>query len=376
MLAAGLLLLALGAGQAGGSAAHPAASSTDEKRRIAERLEVLRREADALNAREKTVLVQLRRLQVDRDIRLTEQRQADASLAAASRELADATADLDALEQREAAEEPALGRRLADVYKLGSGGYLHLLLSVDHAEDVGRAYRTVAALAAMDRERVRAHQSTLASLKKIRADLASKRTRDADAQAVASRAAAAAAGAVTAITALVNDIDARRDLNAQFVGELQTAQQQLNSTVAALPSSGAALPLRPFQGALDWPLAGPVTGRFGRGRATRFGTAVVRNGIEIGARPGTPVGAVHDGTVAFAAPFSGFGNLVILDHGAHAYSLYGYLSALAVTKGDHVDRGARVGDVGVAPAGPAALYFEVRIDGKAVDPLQWLKPRP
>ena len=348
----------------------------DEKRRIAERLEVLHREADALNAREKTVLVQLRKLQVDRDIRVAEQRQADSTLATANRELADATADLDALERREAAEEPALGKRLADVYKLGGGGYLHMLLSVDHVGDVGRAYRTVAALAAMDRERVTAHQSTLTSLKAIRADLQSKRQHAADAQAAAGRAAAAAAGAVTAVTALVTDIDARRDLNAQFVSELQTAQQQLNSTVAGLPSSVAALPLRPFQGALDWPLAGPVTGRFGRGRASRFGTAVVRNGIEIGARPGTAVAAVHDGTVAFAAPFSGFGNLVILDHGAHAYSLYGYLSALAVTKGDHVDRSARVGDVGVAPAGPAALYFEVRIDGKAVDPLQWLKPRP
>jgi septal ring factor EnvC (AmiA/AmiB activator) len=46
-----------------------------------------------------------------------------------------------------------------------------------------------------------------------------------------------------------------------------------------------------------------------------------------------------------------------------------------VKQGDRVDSGAEVGRVGQAPAGPAALYFEMRIDGKSVDPVQWLKPR-
>ena len=175
--------------------------------------------------------------------------------------------------------------------------------------------------------------------------------------------------------ALIDQIDAQRDLNARFVSELQSAQQKLSDTVSALPANGATVPIRPFQGALDWPAVGRVTARFGPGRGSRFGTAITRSGIEIAAPAGAPVTAVHEGTVAFASPFSGFGTLVILDHGAHAYSLYGYLSSVAVTKGAHVDRGARVGLVGSAPAGQPALYFEMRVDGKAVDPLQWLKPR-
>ena len=59
-----------------------------------------------------------------------------------------------------------------------------------------------------------------------------------------------------------------------------------------------------------------------------------------------------------------------------AYTLYGYLATLGVTKGARVDKGARLGTVGMAPAtGRPALYFEVRVDGKPSDPLQWLKPR-
>jgi septal ring factor EnvC (AmiA/AmiB activator) len=55
--------------------------------------------------------------------------------------------------------------------------------------------------------------------------------------------------------------------------------------------------------------------------------------------------------------------------------LYGDLLEIAVAKGARVDRGQRLGSVGPTPAGPAGLYFELRVDGHAVDPLQWLKKR-
>jgi septal ring factor EnvC (AmiA/AmiB activator) len=84
---------------------------------------------------------------------------------------------------------------------------------------------------------------------------------------------------------------------------------------------------------------------------------------------------VHEGTVAYAEPFSGYGNLVILDHGGQSYSLYGYLASLDVTRGARVERGESVGTSGRPPTGEPALYFELRIDGKPVDPLQWLKRR-
>ena len=57
-----------------------------------------------------------------------------------------------------------------------------------------------------------------------------------------------------------------------------------------------------------------------------------RNGIEIAAPDGTPVRAIHPGTVSYASPFTAFGNLVIVDHGRNAYSLYGYLASMAVDR--------------------------------------------
>ena len=64
---------------------------------------------------------------------------------------------------------------------------------------------------------------------------------------------------------------------------------------------------------------------------------------------------------------------MILDHGGQSYSLYGYLSSLSVERGTHVGDQTILGTVGRAPAGASALYFELRIDGEPVDPVEWLQ---
>jgi Membrane-bound metallopeptidase len=66
---------------------------------------------------------------------------------------------------------------------------------------------------------------------------------------------------------------------------------------------------------------------------------------------------------------------VILDHGSQAYSLYGDLLDVTAAKGARIERGQAVGSVGATRFGTAGLYFELRVDGRPVDPLQWLKKR-
>jgi septal ring factor EnvC (AmiA/AmiB activator) len=355
----------------------PHLPAQDAQRRVSERLRALHAEAEQLLAAEKTLLVELRRLDVERSIRLEEQRAAEAQLATITAELQTTSAHLEALERAHAGQVPELSARLAEIYKLGSGGYLRLLLNVDDVREMGRAYRTVAALASLDRERVRAHQSTLTSLREAHRDIETRQKAAAALDAEARGASAAAARAFEARTALVTRIDAERDLNARLAGELDAARAKLAETVSSLsPGAASSLPFRPFRGALDWPVAGRPVTRFGVAASSRYGTSVARNGVDIAAPEGAEVQAVHEGTIAFAGPFSGFGTLAIVDHGDRAFTLYGYLASLAVTKGARVEKGGVVGTVGRPPAGGAsALYFEVRIDGKPTDPLQWLKPR-
>jgi len=135
---------------------------------------------------------------------------------------------------------------------------------------------------------------------------------------------------------------------------------------------------RPFQkrkGLLNHPVDGKVVAPFGPYTNTRFGVQGFRSGIDIQARPGEPVRAVGSGRVLYADWFKGYGNMVIIDHGDHYYTVYAHVDELFKTKGTAVTDGdviATVGDTG-SMTGPK-LYFEIRHHGKPQNPDQWLKP--
>jgi murein DD-endopeptidase MepM/ murein hydrolase activator NlpD len=103
----------------------------------------------------------------------------------------------------------------------------------------------------------------------------------------------------------------------------------------------------------------------------------IHHGVDIPAPEGTPVLAMSSGRVAFAGTMSGYGNVVILQHGGGTQSLYAHLSAIDVSAGDEV-RGrqtiGRVGSTGNA-TGPH-LHFEVIRWGRAEDPVPLLGRRP
>ena len=139
------------------------------------------------------------------------------------------------------------------------------------------------------------------------------------------------------------------------------ARRQRRPAIAAVPGRSA------LAG------GGAISSRFGKQPSSRFGTAIVRNGIEIASAEGQPIRAAHEGVVAFAGQFTGYGNLVIVEHGERAFSLYGHLSAMQVAQGERIAAQSILGRSGLNPNGTPVLYFELRVDGKPVDPLQWLQ---
>jgi septal ring factor EnvC (AmiA/AmiB activator) len=364
------LVVALGAGLAAQQAAPGRRPSTPSER-AAERIRQLQREAEALVAQESQLLVELRKLELERQIKVEELTNVERQQKETSHQLEDATERAHALQLIAEADRPDVESRLVQLYKLGRAGYWRLLLDVDDVRSLGRIYRTAAAMTHLDRERIQAHQRTLDALAKEHVTLQARAKQLQTLEQQATWARAALDRAVQSRTTLVASIDQRRDLNAQWTGELQTAQQRLQVSIAQLDDTS--LPFRPFQGALPWPARGPISSRFGRQPSSRFGTSIVRNGVEIAAPESQPVRAVHEGVVAFADQFTGYGNLVIVEHGDAAFSLYGHLESLEVKKGAKVELQTLLGHVGRNPNGAPALYFELRIDGKPVDPLQWLQ---
>ena len=106
-----------------------------------------------------------------------------------------------------------------------------------------------------------------------------------------------------------------------------------------------------------------------------LGIRRLHEGIDIWAPSGTPIHAAGDGTVLWAGPRNGYGIAVILDHGNGLGTVYAHQSAVAVAPGQRVGRGAVIGYVGQTglAAGPH-LHFEVRINGTAYDPLNFVRP--
>jgi septal ring factor EnvC (AmiA/AmiB activator) len=128
------------------------------------------------------------------------------------------------------------------------------------------------------------------------------------------------------------------------------------------------------KGRLSLPARGAIVGGFGRHKHPEFNSYTVSNGISIAAPQGADVRSVYEGQVIFADYFKGYGNMVIIDHGGGFYSLYAHAARIVKKVGTAVARNeviAAVGDVD-SSRGPM-LYFEIRYQGKPVDPSPWFR---
>lgn len=117
------------------------------------------------------------------------------------------------------------------------------------------------------------------------------------------------------------------------------------------------------------PVAGEVSSSFGRRTDPIEGDVRGHAGVDIAAPEGAPVRSAADGVVVRSGRAGGYGNLVVVDHGGGLQTRYGHLSRIDVEPGARVAAGATVGAVGqTGRATGSHLHFEVRQDGRAVDP--------
>ncbi|MEA4925166.1 MAG: M23 family metallopeptidase [Syntrophomonadaceae bacterium] len=119
---------------------------------------------------------------------------------------------------------------------------------------------------------------------------------------------------------------------------------------------------------LSWPITGEITCPFGS-RKSGF-----HHGIDIAADIGDPICAAASGTVSWAGYMSVYGRCVIINHADGKQTLYAHASKLLVKKGERINRGERIALIGISgvTTGPH-LHFEVRVNKKAQDPLNYLR---
>jgi len=180
---------------------------------------------------------------------------------------------------------------------------------------------------------------------------------------------------------LLASVRADKDLTLAAIASLKERAKRLDETIKSLqqrssPFAGAGPKLfAKLKGSLPLPVQGEILGPFGPYvQKGNYHIKGYRSGVTIQADLDSQVRAVCDGQVIYAGWFKGYGNIMIIDHGEHYYTLSAPLDEVLRHKGEAVLAGETIGTYGdmVTLSGPG-LYFEVRHHGKPLDPALWFK---
>ncbi|MGY0561698.1 murein hydrolase activator EnvC family protein [Luteimonas sp. A277] len=379
------------------------------------------REAERRLARVKqeldSVAAERRRLEGQRGQAARSLREADEQVAASTRALRQTRARIEQeenalaelgvrrveLNERLGGQREELATLLRAAYAIGDHAALKLLLAQDRVGDANRMLAYHRYLQGQRADRIHSLSTELQELDAVEREI-SERTSALEAErarqdtqlAELERDRGERAGKLAELETQYTDRREREQSLGRDAGALEKVVTQLRAAAARAAEREAAERARaarsstpadrapkrsPAQvargapvrvGGLSWPLAGNLLAGFGAtmpdGRRS--------SGVLIGAATGATVQAVADGTVVFAEWMTGYGLIVIVDHGNDHMSLYAHNDALLRDVGDRVSRGDPVASVGNSGGqGQPALYFELRRGGQPIDPTSWLQKR-
>lgn len=276
--------------------------------------------------------------------------------------------------------EKQIRHRLVILYKTGEVGLIKALLSeAESPRDIAEKYAFLSRMVRHDRELLIAyrqqsqeHQAAvneLEALRKKQASLALRHRKEQDALQKARKSKKVLLAEVKQdaelLEKMLQDLRAKAARLNQLVKKLETEQTQ--------PYTERLEGLLPQKGRLLWPVPGKLMVGFGTSRHGDLGTLIESHGFEIGATVGTPVSAAANGRVIFAKSLRGYGKLMIVDHGDKYYTLYAHMARFTKQVGDYIAAAEAIAYSGYE--GRDSIYFEIRRDGKPIDPAGWLRPR-
>lgn len=139
------------------------------------------------------------------------------------------------------------------------------------------------------------------------------------------------------------------------------------ASAPATPAAPVAAERDTDEPAWQWPASGPVLGNFEEGK---------RKGLVIGGKAGDPVYAAAGGFVVYAGSgLRGYGNLIIIKHSAQYLTAYAHNQTLLVKEDQQIRKGQKIAEMGNSDADRVQLHFEVRKQGKPIDPAKSLPAR-
>jgi septal ring factor EnvC (AmiA/AmiB activator) len=280
------------------------------------------------------------------------------------------------------ASESRAAQRVVALYKLCWLGHLPVLASAESSADFFNRKSNLEKILAYDQRLL----LTLANEKQTQAHLLDGLNAD---LAVKSAADAKLKDELTRLTQerekkalLLADIQSQKALKMAFVESLEQSARALNQAILSLASPQTirdskqpplAKPFSSRKGLLNSPVKGKIVSFFGAYKSNGLDVPNNHSGITIQADRGEPIRSVAEGTTLYADWFKGYGNMIIIDHGDHYYTVYAHLEEFFKEKGSRVESDEVIATVGdtEAMSGPG-LHFEVRHHDQPLDPMEWL----
>jgi septal ring factor EnvC (AmiA/AmiB activator) len=305
-------------------------------------------------------------------------RDIEARIDAARRSIADLDRRRASLRAEAEAQTEAVRLEVRRAYQAGDGDQLRLLLGEENPQRIARLLAYYRLIIAARRDLIDGFRETLESLESVEAQLEAQRRQLGDEERNQRQQIASLEAAREERLALVAELDARIATQTSAIAEQEEERARLEALLEEIEAAAARLtpdmegePFTAARGRMPWPVEGRISSAFGRPRAQG---KLRWQGVRMRAEAGSPVNAIHHGRVVYADWLRGSGLLLVIDHGEGFMSLYAHNESLLRDVGDYVTAGAAVATVGdTGGQSEAGLYFEIRKDGKPMDPAGWCR---
>jgi septal ring factor EnvC (AmiA/AmiB activator) len=303
-----------------------------------------------------------------------------------TKEVSTTTTQLQQINEEIAQRRELFNKRLVALYQYErSGGIVKILFSSHSYPDLVQRAKFIRMILQGDLQTIQQFLADLTRVKEKRTTLQEKHASQETVKSDILKKSSEITTQKQKKTALLEKIKKEKQTYQSAVKELEKSSLELQSLIDRLERE-IATKKKPFipergkgfaslKGKLPYPVAGSLISRYGNHLDPQLNTVTFQKGIEIAAAWGEEVRAIHKGTVLYADWFKGYGNIIIIDHGDSYYSLCAHVSKILKGVEQEVQTGeviALAGDTG-SLKGPC-VYFELRYQGKPLDPLQWLQP--